>query len=587
MTERKFQDIAKEIIKKSIRSAICIDDMFEQPYMEEKDITRINEVLSNREKTATTVDKVLPTKLYRSFREVGECDLDIYNFTSYEDSWHPEYMLNNKDLIVIDWELEGIGKFDSTIKILKQAITSNQYSTVPFIIIYTRLPIADFNQIIYEIISSFNPLKDEIDTKSNEFASNFLAVFEDFFEDKDQQDEDDIIIWLENSKNTLFEYWNSTGDSKEESKNRIYDEIHKEFNIKKETRVDRKLKSTLKNTFNCDEERGLEQLFYLSCDSKNDYDYDIDRIKSTDLGIKINQSLITIFSKEKRETGEGVRPEDVFNTFSDLICKDPHNFLTLLSIEMKDKLRDDLYKIRNNISSLDERAFFHHLNNYKKRSQNYKNEFFDFLLKCWTNEIESYNYNNLPLVFEALEEYAQKRKYEEIKGDEIIKEIGDLGHKLSTVNIRRRLTDSPTLRFGDILRIKRPYRGLTDEYLICITPACVCGDPDKIKNNFYFIKSDSAKPFTNSTAKKLETGYYSLIKINKELLVIDWGVCKPFTLHISNNNLNDINSFYCSQAISLEYITTSKENFTQRIANKSFSYGTSIGIDLPNTKKIT
>lgn len=578
---KKFKDVAKHIIKKSIRSAVCIDDMFEEPYMSAALIEARNAELSQRDNKEVILDKSIPTKLYSSFRKVGLCDLDVYNFKSMDDSWHPQYMLNNKDLVVIDWELEGANNYASTLEILRQAIEINEHPNVPFIIIYTYKPSADFEIIIRELVSHFSPYgadrKEFIKKIHDALTISFSDCFEEDFS------EDDFKDWLEELSITFYEFWKNIN-----VRNQIIDEICKSFNETfnvKETKRPKtinKLKVGLKTIYNTDLPKQIENLYYLSIENRNTEGFEFSRINSVELGMKINTSLVTIFSKDE-QNNEGVKPEEVLDTFSELICNDPHNFLTLLSIEMKDKLRDELYKISNNISILDERAFFYHMNGYKTRSTNYKNEFFDFLLKSWTNEIESYNYNNLPLIFNVIDEYVDHRKYDEIKGADIKKEIGELGLKLSTVEIYDRLQKSPTLRFGDILKIS--YNdGSEPDYLICITPACICVDVCKVDNNFYFVKSDSFKRFEDSNAvKDIETGYYSIIKDDGLLLAVKWQ-CKPFTLYIKNNDLNNMESNYGLKPVTLTYITTSKENFAQRISNQSFSYGTSIGIDLPHVR---
>lgn len=576
-----FKDVAKHIIKKSIRSAVCIDDMFEEPYMSAALIESRNAELSQRDNKEIFLDRTIPTKLYTSFRKIGLCDLDVYNFKSMEDSWHPQYMLNNKDLIVIDWELEGTNSYASTLEILRQAIEINEHSNVPFIIIYTYKPSADFEIIIRELVANFSPYGSDRSVVIKKLHDAFTMSFSDCFED--DFSEGDFKDWLEELSITFYEFWKNI-NARDQISGEICANFNETFNVKeaKRPKTINKLKVGLNNFYNTDFPKQIESLYYLSIENKNTEGFEFSRINSVELGMKINTSIVTIFSKDE-QNNDGVKPEEVLDTFSELICNDPHNFLTLLSIEMKDKLRDELYKISNNISILDERAFFYHMNGYKTRSANYKNEFFDFLLKSWTNEIESYNYNNLPLIFNAIDEYVNEKKYEDIKGVDIKKEIGELGLKLSTVEIYDRLKKSPTLRFGDILKMSYD-DGSDSDYLICITPACICVDTCKVDNNFYFVKSDSFKRFEESSAlKEIETGYYSIIKDDGNLLAVKWE-CKPFTLYIKTNDLNNLESNYSLKPVVLKYITTSKENFAQRIANQSFTYGTSIGIDLPHIR---
>lgn len=576
-----YEQIAKKIIKKSIRSAICIDDRFEQPYMTPEEVNERNEELTSRDKIKVVLDKNLPRNLHTSFRELGQCDLDIYNFKSLKDSWRPGHMLNNKDLMVIDWELDGNDGFLSTITILQHTIETNEYANVPFIIIYTSKPEADFGFIIDSIISYFNPFGTDRETKLALLHENLLDKFANCFEIT--PDLDNIKDFLEHIKVNLFEYWkiNNSG-----VRNTIIKEIAKKFDDhfgvleSKKGKIEPKLNSCLKATFG-DNMELFECLYYLSIDFVGNLNFLVDRIGSKDIGLKINNSIITIFSKD-HGAGEGVKPEEVFETFSNLLCKDPHNFLTLLSIEMRDKLRDDSYKIGDKISSLDERAFFYHLGNYKLRSKNYKNEFFDFLLKSWTNEIDAYNINQTPEVFGSIEEYVKDKNLEkaQIPGNEIHQQLADLAIKLSTVDIYNRTSKDSMIRFGDIFKATGPDNVVY--YYLCITPQCVCVDASKkVDNNFFFIKAENSNIALRSALENIEIGYYSLIKDNVNIS-LKWGDCKPFTIWVRTNDIGNLKSKFTHYELDLKYVTSLKENFAQRMSNKAFGYGTSIGIDLPH-----
>jgi hypothetical protein len=74
------KDVAKEIIKNAIRSAICIDDLYAAPY-------------SYPDENLNFED---PKKLFYSFRKNGHCDLDIYQYTNSEEWTKHKYLLHNK-----------------------------------------------------------------------------------------------------------------------------------------------------------------------------------------------------------------------------------------------------------------------------------------------------------------------------------------------------------------------------------------------------------------------------------------------------------------------------------------------------------
>ena len=116
-------------------------------------------------------------------------------------------------------------------------------------------------------------------------------------------------------------------------------------------------------------------------------------------------------------------------------------------------------------------------------------------------------------------------------------------------------------------------------YLLCITPHCDCLRPSKINNYFYFVGGKEIKP--SQALKKGDTEFISFIKTEKGLYCIEWEK-PPFTIYISNIN-NIINPIECDlmgQKITLKHLTWQKENYTQRIANESFSHASRVGIDL-------
>jgi hypothetical protein len=575
----KYKEISKQLIKKSIRSAICIDDMFVEPYMTTTEIKVRNDELSSREKREIVLDERLPRELHRSFRQYGECDLDIYNFRSMEESWVPNHMLNNKDLMVIDWELEGKDGYECTLKILKQAIDTNEFTTIPFIIIYTAKPIEDLQIIVEKIFSNFNPFSSTTEDLRLNLYRNFIDSFENCFEVT--PDIDDITELFDKLKSKLYEYWKVVDvQIRNQIKFEIDNVINNELQIleNKKIKTGNKFKTALVKTFGAKNDI-YECLYYLNVQNGNTENYSVKRINSTEIGFKINTSILTIFCKDIH-AGEGVKPEEVFNTFSELISNDPHNFLTLLSIEMRDKFRDDSFKVSERISSLDEKAFFYHLENYKQQFIRYKDQFYDFLLRSWTSEIEAYNLNQQPTVFSVLDEYVNSKNYKKIDKGAIHQEIADLITTLSTINILNRQEKDPEIRFGDIFKAKHPDRKFT--YYLCITPQCVCVDPEKVDNNFFFLKTESVKHDLTSALTNIEKEFYSIIKDEGKNLSLKWGNCKPFTMWINTNNFYNLKGRYTFFDVQLMYVTTLKETFTQRIANKAFGYGTAIGIDLPH-----
>jgi len=120
-------------------------------------------------------------------------------------------------------------------------------------------------------------------------------------------------------------------------------------------------------------------------------------------------------------------------------------------------------------------------------------------------------------------------------------------------------------------------------YLLCITPHCDCLRPGKINNYFYFVGGKKIK--LSQGLKKGDTGFISYIKTEKGFNCIEWEK-PPFTIYITNENniLNPIECDLMGQKLTLKHLTWQKENYTQRIANESFSHASRVGIEIANNE---
>ena len=145
---------------------------------------------------------------------------------------------------------------------------------------------------------------------------------------------------------------------------------------------------------------------------------------------------------------------------------------------------------------------------------------------------------------------------------------------------------SRTIRFGDIFRLTEN-SNKTDRYLLCITAYCDCLYPKNIKNNFYFVEGNK-----NNIAKGLDEGdegFNTFIEeeSDKEIICIKWKD-KPITIHVpdNNNNINlDISVNISAKQYTAQYKATLKENYTQRMANKAFTYPLRVGIFFADKNK--
>lgn len=550
--EMSLEEIAQKVIKDAIRSAICIDDEYAPPYPQG------NSGLNTEE----------PSKLYYSFREKGNCDLDIYCFESIEKSWKPNYMIPNKDLVILDWELDKEGdKFGSTLQILEDIVNSKK---IPFVLIYTNTE--DLNQVAQKLISKFNPYSQD---KLKEFVSLFVSKLTDLVEDLEETDIEEL---LEENHQKFYEHFMSFSKRDE-----IALEIVSSFSLKLDVepkKAQRIFKAVFKELLGEKmADSGMIEVGKIILRQEDSFQYDIDRIEIDSPALKIGATSVIVYHKQSKK--DGIQPEDLFDTFSQAVRNNPHNYLTLLSLEMKDRIREDFSVIGNNFANIDERAFLYHLSGYKQGNEYQINLIYDFIIKSWIEDLAQYNLNRVPEVLksvtERIEVHNQEVGSKNVSNDPtLIEELVRYSNFISTASLNRE--KDLTLRFGDIF-----INSKTNHFYLCITPHCDCLRPDKIQNNFYFVAG--TKYDKNLTAlEKAETEYSSFVIHKDNPIGIKW-TGKPFTAHIQNNDISALTFDYCSEEIQLDHITTLKENHVQRIANQSFGYGYRVGIDLPHISK--
>lgn len=554
--EPSFEDIAKEVIRNSIRSAICIDDRYASAYEEDS--------------FGLTVDE--PRKLHKSFREDGLCDLDIYRFTTFEETWNRDIMLSNKDLLILDWELDADGNYDNAIKILTEVVQSKK---IPFVVVYTSTE--DLHSVSKALVREFSPYDTDVfQTVSSALKTNYSTI-------SNEPNSIEADLFLEENSKTFYEYlfnWKN----RPETELKLLKRIRQSFFIKEkigETAIKNKVSAAVKVVIN-DHNDGLLELAMIAIaqESETKSPFRIERISTFQHAFRLNGTIVLVYHKQNKE--DGIRPEDLFSVFAEAVVSNPHNYLNILSLELKDRLRESFSKIGTQFSSTDEQAFFFHLQNYRtlNKGEDYDlRSIYDFILKSWIGELHQQRINEQPKIlqfagyrYETLESKPPKNLQETHKSliDELIKYCA----YVSTSKVSNR--SDPTLRFGDLF----VNSDKTDEFYLCITPSCDCLHPkDNINNNFYFVKGANFNGF--QAIREAETGFHSFVLRENEPKCIKWQ-CKPFTSYVTTNDIQQLKIDYCGSTIQLQHLTILKENFAQRIANESFGYGHRVGVDLPH-----
>jgi hypothetical protein len=558
-----FSEIASQIVKKSIRSAICIDDEFAEPY----------------ERKSKKIKSLIPKQLYVSFRKNWECSLDFYRYRNAKDwSLMKDNVLSNKDLVILDWELESISpKYLNTLKIFDDIV---QHKTNQFVIIYTHSP--DLDDIVTNIYAFFS--------KANISYKDFKIIeFEKLYEEITDEDSKDFKTELKRliSKDSIFNH-----------KYKL-DEILLGIGIEK--RKIGLLMKSFKESFkftDCNEilQVLLLKLYYLDGHT-NIKSREVNKLKTDQITLNVDNTFVVITNKVSKENPDGIIPENLFSYFSKAITTSPNNSISLMACELKDLFRSNVAIIGHNIPKIDEKAFFNHWNNLRNEEDMSKEEadsqFKYFLIENWLNELSQFTINTSSsnLFFNAIEAYAEENNMFNLKDEDIVHiELLRLGALYSTLNIEKEQRTNKKIQFGDIFEIETN-EGLNNsgEVLLSITPHCDAIRPNKkLKNQLHFIKGSIIKDKAgiHSALMDSEKDNYSFIEIHEKPLCIKWSI-KPFTIHIVEG-INDINNtidvIIQGTQFKLKHSTILKENYTQRIANHSFSDAMRVGITLPSLK---
>ncbi|MCK5058772.1 MAG: hypothetical protein KAT34_19140 [Candidatus Aminicenantes bacterium] len=566
-----FESVAREIVANSIRSAICIDDEFVEPY---------------KEKDGKVKDIDKPKKLTETFRQ-SDCTLDIHTYTSYPEFKKEEnFIFKNRDLLILDWELtDDPVKFKDTLEILRDAAES---PGLAFVLIYTKEP--GLAGIELQIRSFFNSIFKNEKERKKAYDNLLENMDEEFFEVESEKGMPDSAGKYFDKNIGIFKDFVLKVAS-DESIKYFEQELEKTFIKKKIGEKFVKLfQKTIKEAYEFD---GLyeccEQLIFhmlptiINPDAKPDI-YNCSKIDGTYNTLFINNTYISVLGKLD------IIPEDVYGTFSDNLCRNPGNIMSLIAMEMKNNFRENAGKVGKDLLAVDELAFFHHRKNLPDEE-----EFYHFLRNNWKHQVASFHLNSDSKVFPVLPEYIANNKIkEEInkrvngnKFEEFQNDLAKLNFQYSFHHAQRKEKDY--IRFGDIFSVRESVE--CDEiegYLLNITAQCDCLRPDKINYNFQFVlgtkENDLKKALKNVNNEKVHYSFLLLRKNEPLCISISWET-KPFTIFIPEKK----RFFSPNKAIKIKieektkylvYIESLLENYTQRIANQSFAHAARVGVDL-------
>ncbi len=540
-----YNATAKEIIKSSIRSAIFIDDNLGVPFKSNQSLTNVQ----------------ISRALYNSFIK-NSVSIDFYKYSPRKD-WKKskDFLFKDRDLVVLDWQLENNEYEENTLEILKNAVGT---PSLHFICIYTSKRANEFDDIAYGIKAYFSeynndfiklPTNQIIQFLDNELPEGITQEIKNKLQSHIKE------FSLFNSLNLSSKYEKLKHDLIALLGNDCYDllqgELCKQFKLKTYAAFEA-FGFGINEEFLSDSQLPITMNFYM--DKRF---------------IVINNTIILMTNKSDP------RPASLYSYFTEAVLKYSGNFLSLLSLDLKNMLRDSSGFISQELEMIDEVAFFHHKDTIQP-----KEAFFDFVLELWKSNLASilYSQNDLIKLFNetTLESYrktksinAKLKKFKKRGNTALDNDLAKLNYYYNILE-NRNLEDF--LRFGDIFNIVDDKNSATAEYLLCITAHCDCLHSENIKNQYFFVRG---RVIANAIGLiEGDSGNNSFIRdAKRNINCIAWSH-KPFTIYLDDNkilkNTHTVN--IGKNAKRVVYISTLKENYTQRIANHAFSHPMRVGI---------
>lgn len=556
-----YSQKAFDILNSSINNAIFIDEKAKDFY-------------SGTDINPDIAEEKLSFELFDTFKKNGK-NLAVHKFekSNLDEPKTLEYLFKGKDLILLDWELAEHAGQEYSLKLLNKAVSAPY---INFCCIYSSS--TNFNQIPLFLDSYFSGLKiEDFESIKNEYS--FFEI--DELKDIVNKDEEIITKFIEENSIDLTTF--PIVQLKNKSKSYLIRLIHISLNIDK---------------------------FILPDGSITKYEV----LNTGDNSFMINNTFVLTLKKDFTEDSDITK---LLQRISEVIIKNKGSFFQLLGLEMQSVFNSNERFIDETILKSSTEALFqfrNHINDDKTFGIIIKKLLIEqATLKLRTAKLELLKPDFLD--FKSKELAAKKPSVED---------IFQLNVFYNSVSVKGLNDDIPNLNFGDI------FKDASDNYYLCITALCDCYYPNKIESNFYFVKG---KEFSDlEMALRLgDTAFLSFLPNNK---VVQWGdaeivkmektkkqegeneeqftnrklqselkaykvfLYKPFYIkpkvyNVEKNKLIDnkiriwdLTNKFIKEVIDqnlnyfdVEYITTLRNDYAQRVANHAFGHPARVGVD--------
>lgn len=568
-----YKQKAYDILSSSINSAIYIDE-------------KAKDFFSGEPINIDVPEENLSVNLFNTFKDNGK-SLVVHKFekANIKDKKIINYLFNNKDLILLDWELDEVTGQEYSLELLLHAI---------------RLPYINFT-CIYSSSSNF----DKIPFFLKAYFSGLTK--EDFVSISEKYEYIDIseINEFRNSSNSIEDFF-KTNEIEQETfpikkcKNYSFDDLLDLIII------------------------GLENEKYIfSTESIEGFEV----IDTGDNSFLINNTLVFTLKKDQVIDNDFSK---LIGRISDEIIKNDSSFFQLLGIEMQSVFNSSEQFIDNTILKSSTEALFNfrsHLNDDKT---------FGIIIKKLLLEQATLKLRTAKL--KILESDFLETHGKTLNSNVSTEDLMQLNTFYNAVSVKSlNDQDIPNLNFGDIFKDK------DSNYYLCITALCDCYYPNKIDLNYYFVEGtefkdkelaltlgdtaflsflpdgkaiywgDLEKPKLKNTKpahlleslddpgkmkKDIETLKQKIVNYKANQNTLHQFLYKPFYIkpkvfNVTNNKLigNKISIWDITNKMKMdksnqdlnhfevEYVITLRNDYTQRLANHAFGHPARVGVD--------
>lgn len=537
----------KDILKASINSAIGVDDEFVEPY----------------DDTATDIGKrKTSSELYNVFHRELNCTLSLFQYRDLADfSERALPLLNNKDLLLLDWQLkgEGMDALEDVVKIIDKAVS--QESPIRFIVIYTA-------------VTDLYPL-----------TRNLFAAFMDRPKstlDIDSIKEDVDGILTSNQEELTVD--NLEKEIRSNLSRCLLDKNRKEAKTAINKKICQPLSKATKDRFKNYSDSFddiLVQLELSLCPasvwSLQDVSRDV-KVMEEDVLLIDNTAVFLV-------TKQGFGPDELVSHLCSKMTSLDNWRSLLFSLNFKDLVSHELTIVGKGLGGFSDSALMRYFN------QEGSTSIIENITNCFNAQV-----GDVLSKFENLDELWAESSCKESSIEESARLVRFLSfsphkegetHKINTGDV--------FMLKGEYMFLQKPEDEKTPEdekikekYLMCISQSCDCLRPAaKISNNLAFAVGE--KVSMRSALSHMQKECFTIVDVDE---CIKWGN-RFLTIHIPEEKQTFSGCLDChmidrneegemvSRSIELFFLGRQKEIYAQRVINAVFSNAMRIGIGLP------